>query len=271
MFHSFKRATHIVDGTFWIQEEQLDGDDVLQMRYVFCIKPVKEEQMWSRGRWKLIFFFLVCMCFGRCHERNGDALKPIKLPTTGSCFQPSGGASCWAACGCPKKMNYYLTRKLRVTGAAFFEKSWSRTLRSICSHLRWPLPSSTRKPWETRTSAPEQPHPHAHTEGDGVPTCHLEKPVRKTPSLWGWSARKPGPGVRTTAAWAGRRPHSVELNSEHTVAMPWQTTATVPRLNVPQIFEEMIPSIASFLSLPGQLQRRALVLCSGTVEQSKSR
>ena len=39
-----------------------------------------------------------------------------------------------------KKMNYYLTRKFRAMGPDFFEKSCSRTLRSICNHLRWPLP-----------------------------------------------------------------------------------------------------------------------------------
>lgn len=38
---------------------------------------------------------------------------------------------------------------------------------------------------------------------------------------------------------------------------------------MPQIFEEIIPSIASFLRLPGQLECRDLVLCSGKVEQSK--
>lgn len=38
---------------------------------------------------------------------------------------------------------------------------------------------------------------------------------------------------------------------------------------MPQIFEEIIPSIASFLRLPGQLECRDLVLCSGKVGQSK--
>lgn len=37
----------------------------------------------------------------------------------------------------------YLTRKFREMAPGFLEKSCSRTLRSICSHLHWPLQRQT--------------------------------------------------------------------------------------------------------------------------------
>lgn len=158
-------TTHIVDSTFRIQEEQLNRNDVLQMCYVFDIKPVKDksrcdaEADCSLSHWGF-FFGGVSMCFGRYRERDRDALRPMKPLPVGECFLPRGDTSCWAACGCHKKMNYYLTRKLRVMGTAFFEKSWSRTLRSICNHLRWPLQNSTKQ-WQNLHIAP-QLHPHVH-------------------------------------------------------------------------------------------------------------
>lgn len=111
-----------------------------------------------------------------------------------------GSAPCWKACDLHENMNCYLTRKLRATGEDFFEKSWSRTLRSICNHLRWPLQKQKGRSIRKLYFA------HMHTccmcghKLDILHTCHQKRRVQKIPSLWGWSGRKPSRGVRTTAA-----------------------------------------------------------------------
>lgn len=116
---------------------------------------------------------------------------------------------------CMAEMNYYLTRKLRAMGPDFFEKSCSRTLRSICNHLRRPLQKQTH--WSIRNCIHTYVNMHTQTQKhtcghlhlqtfrrkikpDNLHTCHQKMRVQKTPSLWGWSGRKPGRGVRTTAA-----------------------------------------------------------------------
>lgn len=58
----------------------------------------------------------------------------------------------WRTCVLHEGMNYYLTRKLRAMVPGFFEKSCSRTLRSICNHLHWPLQKANRV--KLHTSAP---------------------------------------------------------------------------------------------------------------------
>lgn len=40
------------------------------------------------------------------------------------------------------------------------------------------------------------------TQLDISHTCHRKTQVRRTPSLWGWSGKKPGRGARTTAVLA---------------------------------------------------------------------
>lgn len=63
-------TTHIVDSTFRIQEEQLNRNDVLQMCYVFDIKPVKDksrcdaEADCSLSQWVFFFFGSVCVLVG---------------------------------------------------------------------------------------------------------------------------------------------------------------------------------------------------------------
>lgn len=128
--------------------------------------------------------------------------------------QPQGrGVSCWTVCDLHYKIKLYLTRKLRAMGPDFFEKSWSRTLRSICSHLRWPLQKSRGNISNTHSRISVCLCNRAILR-----TCHRKTRVQKIPSLWGWSGRKPGRGARTTGASAGEyRRLQINSNSKHNV------------------------------------------------------